>query len=1130
MKSPAYYLNDEPVSRGAFYEVACDPSRSVVVEACAGAGKTWMLVSRILRALLDGAQPQHILAITFTRKAAGEMRQRLNTWLEEFSASRCDDDKRVLQLQMRGFTEAQARQVAPQLAAMHAQLIEADRPVQILTFHRWFFQLLRVAPMDLLAELGLSPDLNLVEEWGDHEREVYRRFHHAVMRDEALHADFEALVQRHGRSQLRKWLDAAWDKRVELALADAAGRLEPSVQPAAALWSQYQGLSRPAERLQSPVVNEALLDLAKALGQHRSAAAKKHGAQLIQALELADLEARFQAVRSALYTEKGTVRKAVEVDALPLAQAHIDDIAAARDQQLAHEEHLSMVRLSRCLLQELRHYKRAHGLADMADLELCALRLLSDSRLSGWVQERLDTQIRHLLIDEFQDTSPLQWHALHAWLSAYAGAGGGASGQRPPSVFIVGDPKQSIYRFRRAEPKVFEAAQSFVREALGGVMLSCDHTHRNAPGVLSVVNAVFQDAQQQREFGGFRPHTTERLLVDSGRGTPDAQSGDGLRPPVAVWHLPMVIADADADADVGAVDPDGWRDSLTTPRTEPETSSRQLEARQVAQVLSQLVRMEGVLPRDIKILARKRHVLHAVQHELQQLNLPLAAVGNYRLAEHIVVKDLLALLDALVSPQHRLSLAHALRSPIFAASDEDLLCLAAAAQAAPFAGDWWRALMALDSPSQALSRAASLLSRWRVASQQLPPHDLLDRIVFEGQLRERVVTTFPPSSAPQALMAIDAMLEQALTIDGARYATVYRFVRALRRRAIDVALPVPNNALELLTVHGAKGLEAPWVFLMDTDPLPPVAETVTLLVDWPVHERAPLSCGFVYATRRCPSSLQGLLDRELQARDREELNGLYVALTRAGSNLVLSATAGQSKKASDGARRRSWWQRVQPLSASWADRPAPLLAASAELSHDLNPTELWELPALSPGHAAGASLEPEPDFKPDLETGQRTGGALGEAVHLCLQWASAQADATRGASDESSVVDIAAWAQAAADQHSVDADLVLHRANAIWSSPHTEVFFRGGALRWSGNEVPVAVGGRTRRIDRLVALDEEGQTVWWVLDYKLHPSPHEVPAYRAQLEAYQLAVEALQPCDTVRCAFISGDGLLIELK
>ncbi len=122
------------------------------------------------------------------------------------------------------------------------------------------------------------------------------------------------------------------------------------------------------------------------------------------------------------------------------------------------------------------------------------------------MQQRLDARVRHLLIDEFQDTSPLQWQALQSWLAAYAGAGGGMAA---PRVFIVGDPKQSIYRFRRAEPRVFKAAQAFVVEALGGATAACDHTRRCAPGVVAVINQVFGAWSGEGGLAQWRDHTTK---------------------------------------------------------------------------------------------------------------------------------------------------------------------------------------------------------------------------------------------------------------------------------------------------------------------------------------------------------------------------------------------------------------------------------------------------------------------------------------------------------------------------------------------------------------------------------------------------------------------------------------------
>jgi ATP-dependent helicase/nuclease subunit A len=1093
----AYRINDKQVSSEDFYAAACDPQRAVVVEACAGAGKTWMLVSRILRALLDGAQPQQILAITFTRKAAGEMRSRLDEWLLAFSDAHSSQAEREEALRLRGCSATQARQLAPLLGGLHEQVLRGGRGVDVRTFLSWFAQLTQHAPLGLLEQLGLPANYEPIEDTAPLREALFRRFHRHVQADDALRSDYMALVARHRRSVVLQWLEAAWQRGPELQRADAVGQVDGAVPAAAALWPACAAYDDPLQALQQGPLADDIAALARQLGAMGKAKPADAAQGLLAALEAAtsgEVDDAFNNAWQALFTQKDEPRKLLGNSPLLLhVAAELELLRTQNQQQRAHDDHQALLRLSRVLLADYAQLKRERGLVDMADLERVAEALLGDSDIAGWVQERLDQRLRHVLIDEFQDTSPLQWQVLHSWLSSYAGAGGGASGQRPPSVFIVGDPKQSIYRFRGAEPRVFIAASEFLRHGLDGQLLQCDHTRRNAASVIDAVNQVFEDAQRQGDWGPFRAHTTGSVAHGS------------------VCSLPGALRGAMAKRGPSV----GWRDSLTQPRDEPEQHLRAEEAQQAAQAVSALINEMGMQPSEIMVLARKRSTLAWVADALAQLGLPHVVAEPLHLHESAEALDLVAVLDVLASPGHDLALARALRSPLFGADDNDLLWLAQAVRHARPGSHWLAMLLgAAELPTPALQRAQTLLAAWVAVAEHLPPHDLLDRIVHQGQLLARVAAAVPAARCAAALHAIAALLAAALGEQGGRLPSLYSFVRALRAGRVQARTAAPSAAVQLLTVHGAKGLEARAVVVMDCDPEPRPATQPSLLIDWPVEEPAPLRVAFVRSQARAPFSLQTLCQIEAQARAREELNGLYVAMTRAREWLVFSRTEPRTPAAP-----RSWWARLEGVAEQWHPEDAGLPTAPAPASAQV-PT----LPALTGLRAASARATSAQDVK---------AARLGQAVHRVLEWVG-RPGAALPRQDWPAACEAAAASFGLHRLFDDAAARVQRIVLQMLGNAACARFFAGPALRWAGNEVPISSGpeeaAELLRIDRLVLLDD-GRTpaTWWVLDYKLNSQPTQLLAYREQMRRYMAAVQALQPADEVRGAFITGSGEVVPV-
>jgi len=300
----------------------------------------------------------------------------------------------------------------------------------------------------------------------------------------------------------------------------------------------------------------------------------------------------------------------------------------------------------------------------------------------------------------------------------------------------------------------------------------------------------------------------------------------------------------------------------------------------------------------------------------------------------------------------------------------------------------------------------------------------------------------------------------------------------------------------LLTIHGAKGLEAEVVVLLDADAAPPKAETYGLLLDWPVDRPAPRQAAFFGSEAKPPPSLAGLVAQEQAAREREEFNALYVALTRARRTLIVSRTPAKRPQA-------SWWARLSPLGQAW-----PLALRDAAAAEAPAP-RWWPLPAWQ-----GQRVPLQERAADNARAAQ-----VGEALHRALEWASQPGqtqplDVLLAGSGQAFGLDAAGRQQ-------------LERSvRAILASAEAGPFFDPAELLWAGNEVAVTLDGGEGRIDRLV---QRCDGCWWVLDYKLGLAPEAVQAYHQQLRGYVAAVQALQPGEPVKAALISGEGRVVVL-
>jgi ATP-dependent helicase/nuclease subunit A len=601
---------------------------------------------------------------------------------------------------------------------------------------------------------------------------------------------------------------------------------------------------------------------------------------------------------------------------------------------------------------------------------------------------------------------------------------------------------------------------------------------------MATVNAVMMDALRVDAYLAYREHSTSSL-----------QSGKvGSLPPIARPVTNQKAPEAqDGEESVAAL----WRDSLQTALELPEETLRTQEARQAAAWIAAHLRTEGRQPADVMVLSRRRSALLPLQDELRRLGIAAQIGDKSDLIDSCEVQDVLALLDVLVSPQHDLSMARVLKSPIFELDDELLVSLRLTQ--IQTGQNWFEALQQSSVMTNDGTDLAQRLLRWKAWLDVLPPHDALQAIYSDGDLLARFAALTPAHQVQTVLANLRTLLSVSLQLGGGRFTTPYGLVRALKAGGVRAPAAVNAQAVRLLTIHGAKGLEADTVLLLDTDAPEHKAETMGVLVDWPGEAAWPAKFVFLASESHPPVCAGSTLAAERVERQREELNALYVALTRARATLVLSSIEPYRRTG------RSWWQRLRETE-SVADISIDVAASSAGSGADADNSlvEIRKLPAAPPGQASALPVT-EPD---SIES------RIGKAMHRMLEWGRISDPHTAAAAREFQLTPPQAMAAAAMAGRILQGD-------AAWA-------WDPAVVAWSGNEVELHFEGQLLRMDRLLQRRDNGH--WWVLDYKSAGSPQDDPQLRSQLRSYRRALRAIYPGAKVRAAFLTAQGRFIELE
>lgn len=1144
---------------------AADPSVSAWVSANAGTGKTHVLTMRLLRLLLaqEQPQPERILALTYTKAAAAEMATRVFDRLAEWVTA----SDPALQTML---AELLDRPPSPEemlrARRLFTRAIETPGGLKVQTIHAFCERLLQRFPIEAgvpsgfeilddqtrAALLAEAVDEMLSEATVPKGDPVLARALAAAVGFAAEH-NFDELLAEAMRQH--EWLDAAarLDANPRKSLLEAEGIYHGalSIEPGATL----ESVTRAAAGVLSDVELARVRDVLAS-----GSANDRRAADAVSAALLAGGQAaRAEALCKVFLTTNGDPRQFVMTASL--ARQHSDMAGLLSRAQAAFialqgercklqllEATMALVCLAGAAMQRYGAAKARRAALDFDDLIGKAASLLQSSGAVEWVLYKLDGGLDHILVDEAQDTSPVQWQIVSALADEFFAGKGREGGTR--TLFAVGDEKQSIYSFQGAAPEMFAAVgDAFAdRAAAGGSSwrrIPLTLSFRSVAPLLAAVDRVFAKPQVTPGVGAGE-NAVRHVANRAGHA--------GL---VELWPTEKHQAPAGSEP-WSPLEEEGATPSVVRLASRiADTIDRWLQNREVLASENRPIR-----PGDILILVRKRQPFApAMISALKARDIEVAGADRLILTEQIAVQDLMALGDFVLLPSDDLVLASLLKSPLIGFDDDDLIALSLDGT-----GSLWDRLR-LRFRAGSDNRLRSVIERlqsWQSRSEYLPPFEFYASVLDADGGRAQLLARL----GAEAVDAIDEFLNLALGYDDAAPPSLQGFLAWLRkgRREIKRDMEQGRNQVRVMTVHGAKGLEAPIAFLPDTCTTRSARPPNGLLTLKDAERPSAVPPPFLWpvkGTSKVPrvQSAKALIARA-ETEERNRL--LYVALTRARDrlyvagfetsrpppadcwyNLIRNALAPELVEvtAADG---QPVWRLMSeqtdkpekpksPARASLAFAPLPAWARSKAprepmLTMPLIPSRLAPLEAASEAHrAAGSTRRRPPQEPPILAPAALTDEARflrGTLTHALLEHLPAIRVEDRGAAAD-------AFLAGRASQLPLQSRRQIARETlAIVEDPRFAVLFgpdsRAEVAIAAEVSDPNGAGPALRltgKIDRLVRTSDAVM----IVDYKTNRPPpadaaHIPETYLFQLAAYSLGIAGIFPGAPVRAAILWTDG------